>query len=75
MNDKEFYERLGSILRNERKKRDWSLKDVAERIGVTPSAVHYWETGTKVMSALSLSKYCDVLNMSIDDVFDKVKGL
>lgn len=75
MNDKEFYETLGAILRNERKKRHMTLSDIADRIGVTPAAVHFWETGQKAMSALSLSKYCDILNMSIDDIFDKVKGL
>ena len=73
MTDKEFYTALGSVLRNERTKRDLSLLDIAERIGCAKSAVHYWETGEKAMSALYLSKYCDVLGMTIDDVFAKVK--
>lgn len=75
MTDKEFNETLGAILRTERKRREWSLQYVAERVGVSPAAVHYWETGKKTLSARSLARYCDVLGVSIDYVFRKVKGL
>lgn len=75
MTDKEFNERLGAILRAERKRRDWSLQYVAERVGVSSAAVHYWETGKKTLSALSLSRYCDVLGVSIDYIFNRVKGV
>lgn len=73
MNDNEFNKALGAVLRSEREKRDLSIYDIGARIGVSGAAVSLWEHGRRSMSAVSLKRYCDVLGLSIDDIFRKVQ--
>ncbi len=72
MKEQEFYEMLGAVLRQERKKRGLSLVDVAKRLNISKSSLAYYETGERAISALMLKRYCDLLGYSLDEIFAKV---
>ena len=43
--------------------------EIAEKMGVTVSAVSRWETGDTEMSASQFSKFCEIVGRSRDDIF------
>lgn len=71
MEDKEFYEALGQALRQERKRRKWTLAEVAEKLGVSLSTVSCWEIGERTISASQWKRYCHLLGMSLDEFVEK----
>lgn len=46
-----------------------SQKELASHLGVVPSRVSNWETGTNMMDVDMLFKICDLLNVSINDIY------
>ena len=50
-------------LRRERKKREWPLTTVAEKLGVTPEQISRLETGLRGIEARELSKWARVLGL------------
>jgi transcriptional regulator with XRE-family HTH domain len=46
-----WYEQQGQFLRRERRKRGWTIYDVAAIAGVSGPAISRWESGTRHMHA------------------------
>ena len=54
-----------------RKKAGLTQKGLAEKLGVDQSAVSFWETGKRAPRGAKLLRLADVLNCSIDELFDR----
>ena len=56
---------FGAILKEERINKGLSIRELAEKAGVTERAVYYWERGEKNMSIESADKVFKALEVSI----------
>ncbi|QOV19066.1 helix-turn-helix transcriptional regulator [Blautia liquoris] len=56
---------LSEILRRERTNQGLTIKQLAEKAGVTTRAIDYWEAKQKVMSIESADKIFKALGISI----------
>lgn len=70
---KKFDERLGYVLKSERKAKKIYQPQVAKMLNVSKMTVSYWESGKHSMSAEQLKNYCEVLGISVQEVFDKME--
>ena len=72
MTDNDHYKDLnaeiGRWLAYHRKLRGLSQSEVAERLGVTKTAVHYWETGKRMIYAKTMMDYCHLLDIDPQDL-------
>ena len=68
-----FYKELGALLRDARKSASLTQQDIADRLRVSRTTVASWEIGRRVIYADDLMKYCDALNLDINDVIAKVR--
>ena len=68
LTDKELNRQIGQALRDERKRRRYTLEYIGQSLGVSRSTVYLWETGRNGTSAAQLKKYCDVLNITMSDI-------
>ncbi|HZD71863.1 MAG TPA: cupin domain-containing protein [Actinomycetes bacterium] len=59
---------IGAHLRAERKRRKMSLRELAGRLGVTPSLISQIETGKSKPSVVTLYGLASELKLSIDDL-------
>lgn len=59
-----------SRLRLERLSRGWSLKDVADTVGVTPAAVRAWETEKSKPAFDSAIKLSQLYKVDITELFN-----
>ena len=71
--DKEFDKSLGEALRNKRQEKNLSQEYVAQQLGVTKMAVSNWETGKRSMYAETLRRYCALLGVTVQSVFDEME--
>ena len=71
---KQFDEQLGATMRIVRKERKISIDNVAESLGVSVPAVHYWETGQRKIYANTLSRYCAAIGVKVQYIFDRMDG-
>ena len=69
-----FDKELGATLRQFRMRAKISQTEMANRLGVTKMAVSHWEIGDRAMTAINLKKYCDVLGVKMQDVFDRMES-
>ncbi len=65
---------LGSWLKQKRNDKGMTLQEVADRMGVTRTAVHCWEAGKRSMYASTLMDYCNVLGADLDEYIKKKHG-
>lgn len=65
---KDYTKDIGRWLAEKRKQKGLRQTDVAERLGCTKSAVHYWETGKRIIDADTMIKYCFVLDADPQDL-------
>ena len=65
---------LGSRLKNVRVKAGWTLRELARRAGVSPSFVSQIENGKSQPSVATLYEFAQLLNVSIDELFDPTGG-
>lgn len=72
--NKNYNSAIGAWLMNERNKQELSLQDVANRLGVSRSAVYYWEVGRRTIYAENMIKYCNVLGVDPADLIRDVTG-
>ena len=63
---------LGKVLRNYRLKLKMNQTDVATKLHVTKMTVSHWENGKRSMTAENLKRYCDVLDVPVQTVFDRM---
>ena len=69
MKDKDMNKRIGSLLREEREKRNMSLADVAFRMGyASRNTVSKIELGTTQITVEQLQKYCDAVGCNMYDL-------
>lgn len=73
--NKNYNDAIGAWLMKERLKQGLSLQDVADRLGVTKSAVYYWETGKRTIYADNMLNYCNVLGVDPADLIQDVTGV
>ena len=72
--NKNYNSAIGAWLMNERIKRELSLQDVADRLGVSKSAIHYWETGKRTIYAENMINYCNALGVDPSDLIRDITG-
>lgn len=70
--NKELNTEIGAWLAHHRKLRGLSQAEVAERLGVTKTAVHYWETGKRMIYAKTMLDYCRLLDLDPQDLVKDV---
>ena len=69
---KKFDERLGYVLKQERKAKKLYQSQVAKKINVSKMTISYWERGLHTMSAEQLINYCKALDIPVQEVFDRM---
>lgn len=72
---KQFDIELGTMMRTIRKEKKISIDRVAECLDVSVPAVHYWERGQRQISATMLKRYCAVLGIKVQYLFDRMDGV
>ena len=60
-------------LKSARKECVLTQKQVADKLGVTKTAVHYWETGKRTIYAYQLLAYCEAIGANVNDVLNEVE--
>lgn len=69
-NTKSIKETISKNLLFYRKKAKLTQKEFAEKLGVKNSAVSNWETGVNSIDIDTLFRACDILNVTINDIYD-----
>jgi transcriptional regulator with XRE-family HTH domain len=73
--NKSFDIRLGEVMRKHREAKHLSTTQVGELLNVSKVSVHYWETGKRQINASMLKKYCDVVGVRVQALFDEMDGI
>ncbi len=60
--------KIGEWLQNKRIEKELSQQDVADALGVTRTAVHYWESGKRTIYADNMFDFCRVLGVDPSDL-------
>lgn len=63
---------IGRVLASYRKKKHMRGQDVADKLGVTKVAIHYWESGKRTINADMLIRYCEVIGVDASAVISEV---
>ncbi|HAO61580.1 MAG TPA: hypothetical protein DCQ90_06590 [Erysipelotrichaceae bacterium] len=71
MDDNEFYISAGAYLRELREKNNYSLGDIAHRLGTARVTVMRYETGERKPPLGVLKKLCSIYGISLNDLFDR----
>lgn len=72
---KNYNKEIGKWLANQRIKRGLMQSDVGEMLGVTKTAVSYWETGKRTIDADTMINYCIAIGADPQQlVNDVLKG-
>jgi len=66
-----FYEELGDRLHSARIRKDYSLQDVAEKMGKSRKTILNWETGRHKIDMDVLSDLCGVLDLNVRELVDE----
>ena len=66
---------LGEKLKEARKQASLSQEQLAEKLGVSRSAVAKWETGNGIPDVGNLKVIAQLLNVSIDYLLDDSEGV
>ena len=56
------------VLRDERRKRHWKLKDVAQMLNTTPGTISNWENGRTKGSPSRIQPLLDLYGLKLRDV-------
>lgn len=57
---------MASLITSLRKEKNWTQKELAERLGVTDKAISKWETGKSYPDISLLPKIADIFGVSTD---------
>lgn len=57
------------VLRDERRKRHWNLKDVAQKLNTTPATISNWENGRTKGNISRIQPLLDLYGLKLSDVF------
>lgn len=55
--------RIGQWMKSKRIEKGFTMQEVANRMKVTRTAVHYWESGKRTIYAVNLIEFCDAINI------------
>lgn len=64
---------IGEWLADYRIQKDVTQQELADKLGVTRTAVHYWETGKRRMYAYQLMDYCEALGIDAQELVYALK--
>ena len=62
---------LGETLKELRLKNNYTLEEVAQKLGVTHKAVQFWEQGRTEIKLTRLVELAKLYGTTINDVFEK----
>ena len=65
---KDYTKDIGKWLATQRKAKGLMQDDIGQALGVTKSAVHYWETGKRKIDANEMLNYCHLLGVDPQDL-------
>ena len=68
----DYNKKIGAYLAKERKAKKVSQQQLAERMGVTRTAIHYWETGKRTIYADQMLQYCEQLGIDPAELVKEV---
>lgn len=68
--EKYLQKKVGLLIRNARRKRGWSQKEMADLFNIDQSYISNLESGRKAASLKTLSKISTALNIDINDFFE-----
>ncbi len=74
MEDMELKE-LGNMMQTARKAKKRTQEEIAKIIGVSKNTVSEWERGEMHPGFLNVKKYCEILEISIDDMLGVKKNV
>lgn len=67
--EKGIKERVGELIRETRKAKGLTQKDVGKRMGISESTFNRYETGEANLSLITIEKIADALGVSFDAIF------
>lgn len=62
-------EKIGKFIARLRKEKNMTQQDLADKLGVTDRAVSNWENGRRLPDYSLLSNLCELLSISINELF------
>lgn len=65
--------KLGEKLKTIRTQKGLSQQDVADRLGLTRSAIGFYETGKRTVDIETLFKICDIYNVDVNEVLKDIR--
>lgn len=71
---KNYNKKIGAYLAKERRAKKISQQQLADRLGVSKTAVHYWETGKRTIFADQMLEYCETIGIDPQDLIKSVTG-
>lgn len=72
MNNQNMNSMIGAWLAGRRKENGMSQQEVADRLGTTRTAVHYWESGKRTIYAVNLIEYCKAINVNPSEIVEEL---
>lgn len=72
--DKEFYKKIGDIIKEERHDRRLTQAQLAKLLDIPPSTLACYEVGLRGMEIDMFFKICKVLSISPNEVQKRVKA-
>lgn len=68
-----FDKKLGSILGTIRTENNLSQQDVADRLGLSRSAICCYELGKRTIDVQTLFKLCDIYNVDVNEILKDIR--
>ena len=65
--------KIGKFISEKRKEKKITQSDLAEKLGITDRAISKWERGLCLPDAGTMPELCEILNISINDLFSGEK--
>ena len=69
---KNYNAEIGRWLAHKRDQRGLTQSDIGYALGVTKTAVHYWETGRRTIDANTMFAYCEILGVDPQQLVNDV---
>ena len=66
-------EKIGKFIAELRKEKNMTQQELADKLGVTDRAISHWENGRRLPDYSLLKDLCDVLSISINELFSGEK--
>ena len=64
---------IGNFIAECRKEKNMTQQELADKLGVTDRAISHWENGRRLPDYSLLKDLCDVLSISINELFSGEK--